>query len=441
MKQLTIILFFCSSLFLKSGSWELVDNDSRSISYLSIQCYDDFNCVAIGNRGLLTPLVKKTSDGGKTWQTVLIDSIPVIVNDKYTNPHEARCLSFPGPKTCIVGCDSSYYWISNDNANTWEKKKVSSYSKNNIISIEMLNEQFGGMTDYLNFYLTFDGGENWTRTNIVYPDSNQYLRGIYYISIPDSNVIYLIARSNLFFQNVIKSCDRGLTWSLLTNIGFEISSITFIDSLVGFSTGHYKVASMTIPDVIFKTTDGGKSWLKKLDSLTPDYDYGLTKIVWKNKFMLAIGEYNHYWYSYDLGETWQREMSVKDIDLGDYLFDICLPSENVAFAVMNMQSHIYKNQSVNSVKITNTSDDFCRLRKNILNLNEEPILELMSESETGTEIYILNSAGQIINSQHLSLQENTSYSLKFTDNYFSSGVYFVLVQNGNRQQLLKLIIL
>jgi hypothetical protein len=152
MKFLIILSMFISfSVSLHSqGKWRMIDKlNYGSFKYRSIDCYDSLNCVAVGNENWTFPLVRLTSDGGKTWHTVLHDTIRRDEDGKVIWwPKQALDIAYPDSNLIFVLCDFGIYWYSTTKGKSWvgpvDTKKRQMYQN----WCSFYNSKFGGyLTD------------------------------------------------------------------------------------------------------------------------------------------------------------------------------------------------------------------------------------------------------------------------------------------------------
>lgn len=100
---------------------------------------------------------------------------------------------------------------------------------------------------------TEDGGENW-RVVFKFDESKGGFSGDGKIHFLDQNTGLICIRGRLF-----KTIDRGESWFCL-NDSLPLSSVSFINENIGWAVGGYLggVGSKSV----FKTIDGGKTWLE-----------------------------------------------------------------------------------------------------------------------------------------------------------------------------------
>ncbi|MDP2364285.1 MAG: hypothetical protein Q8M94_11030, partial [Ignavibacteria bacterium] len=206
--------------------WELLDssyilmnhsNVGSQLRYWAVDCADSLNCIAIGNLQMQLPFAKGTTDGGKTWTTVLTDTN--INGTDYYFPKRLCDVSYIDTNLCIIVADSGYYWRSTDRCRTWTKSKYNAnYSKKLAFEyrISMFDNLRGGIaTPLKDFLLTTDGGMTWYIPTINLSDS-LLPTGSQDIQIVDEKTVVALAYNQTFKDYIIRSDDFGLNWNAYT---------------------------------------------------------------------------------------------------------------------------------------------------------------------------------------------------------------------------------
>ncbi len=114
----------------------------------------------------------------------------------------------------------------------------------NFFDVQFVNESVGFVSGNLGTFLkTTDNGLTWININ------NTGDLHTFKFHFPSETVGYALGNNSLF-----KTVDQGTTWTSLPNINtFDKKNIFFINETTGFFLAAY--------GVIFKTTDGGISWI------------------------------------------------------------------------------------------------------------------------------------------------------------------------------------
>lgn len=184
--------------------------------------------------------VIRTTNGGITWQQVLID----------TNLRVGDFYFFDSNTGFVVGGSYStvgrIFKTTNGGIN-WVN--VTPNSINSFLwNIEFLNPLTGYIGGAYGVYKSTDGGFNW---NKILGQSNFLNFSFSRISFPDFNTGYYLADSG----KVHKTINGGTNWQLVRSGGDSLFfDIKFLNTNTGFITGE--------AGRLFKTTNGGAAWVK-----------------------------------------------------------------------------------------------------------------------------------------------------------------------------------
>jgi len=169
-------------------------------------------------------------------------------------------------------------------------------------------------------YKSTDGGKTWT--NMGLKDTRHVSRIL--ISRGDANVVYVAAMGHLWGPNaergVYKTIDGGKTWNkvlyLNENTGVCDLEIDPANSQILYAAAYehrrlpYKMISGGPGSGIYKSTDGGQTWVKLTEGLPsgPMGRIGLAVARSKPGVVYALIEHQDpgLWRSEDYGQTWKR---------------------------------------------------------------------------------------------------------------------------------------
>lgn len=160
---------------------------------------------------------------------------------------------------------------------------------------------------------TSDGGQNWTRVPpanvpLPYQGENGGLANLggSSLAVLNDSIAYF-GGGNYDTVRLFRTKDRGNTWAVyntplsVNGSVHGISSIAFMDSLIGFA-GSVDFITKNKKTLI-KTFDGGKSW-QPVDSFPP-LDISTISFVPGNDSVVYVSSYQGTALSTDQGKTWK----------------------------------------------------------------------------------------------------------------------------------------
>ncbi len=190
-----------------------------------------------------------TTDGGQTW-----------TSSTFVDPKGA-------PVYCIdaLNADTAYVVTSEifkttNRGNTWVKQ-ITTFATGFANCIHFFDSNNGVATGdpnggYFEIYTTTNGGDNWVRvpsSNIPAPLAGEM--GIVSSFSAYNNTFWFATSGAANEQRIIRSTDRGYTWTLLTSFSIPnlaTPTIEFRDSQHGIFVGNGYL--------IFRTSNGGSTW-------------------------------------------------------------------------------------------------------------------------------------------------------------------------------------
>lgn len=203
-------------------------------------------------------------------------------------------------------------WFSRDTGKTWTKTALSKLSVVNntpisrIQNISFLDRFSGIVCAESGVFKTLDGGTTWTRANFP----GYTLAGFY---LSTQNIISFKDKSNSV------STDGGLSWEKSTFPRAILAMFKVAKDGTVYGLGIRENPPFKASDFIFKSTDGGRTWLPQstspldttgsTDSYSLDIDscdskrlYVANEDFWSP--LPFINEISEIFYSSDLGATW-----------------------------------------------------------------------------------------------------------------------------------------
>lgn len=355
-------------------NWSVISPSPASIAdFYSIDMIDDNTGFICGSRSA----VYKTTNGGTSWDSLMISNIPagsLLIEVDFVNAQTGWVFS-----RYLTGYDSTIYKTTNGGVN-WFKQKLNTPtgSSNSIYSACMLDENNGWCLNYKpRPWKTTNGGLNWDSTKL----GDNYLAGsLYDIKMLNAMTGYCVGANN----RVYKTTDGGATPWLSTGY----SSTTVITNYACEVWNPLECAVMGTYGTVYYTSNGGLSWVNK-----------------------NIGA------------------SINDI-YGSYL-----TADGKLYATSLLESNIFKNENMFTVGIKVTSNSLperFELEQNYPN----PF-----NAMTNIKFRILNTGTVRINVYDITGKEAAilvnekldpgSYEVRFDGTNFASGVYFYRLSAGN----------
>ena len=269
MRKLFLIIAFIilsCNLYSQEAEWKVVDSliyyheeDQKyqtACRYFDIDCLDSNNCIAAPAMNLVWPWLRHTSDGGKTWETVY----------KEFEDNRIFSVDYVSENLCIASGEWGNYKISFDNCKSWERKKLETERNFNLMKVDFANENYGAMVTFYEYFVTNDGGKTWENRILI--RNQEQIKRMNDISIPEEGAIrILFDNKEAEIDSIAVSNDDGQSWNFYTvnPSGRYLKGIRFLNKEIGWAYGAVQISQIGLyKDVIFKTTDGGKTWKEQL---------------------------------------------------------------------------------------------------------------------------------------------------------------------------------
>jgi photosystem II stability/assembly factor-like uncharacterized protein/alpha-tubulin suppressor-like RCC1 family protein len=318
--------------------WELQNPLPTSNTLNDIVFLDTLVGYAVGGGGTII----KTTDGGETWLNLLRNPDFDLVDAEFINKdtgfvvgHKNYGVSGVILRTTNGGLSFSTNSpeYSDDLGDLWS---VGFQMHSACILNDSTWYAAGGPSTKI--YKTTDYGSTWV-------DQNPNLNSAYHIrkiiAMPDSLNVTAVSEENyeIYFydsdygwrfgtEGKARTTDGGENWESLSNTTGIKEVLYFSSSSIGYAYNSGGGISS-----IFKTTNGGLSWVEQVDSIK-----GSKIVAYDENTLYAIGSTGYIAKSTNFGEDW-TELSYKATD--KYLMDIEGLSRDVAW-VVGSQGEIVK---------------------------------------------------------------------------------------------------
>lgn len=254
-----------------------------------------------GDRGMIL----HTIDGGNNWR---------IQNSGTTNI--LRDIEFVSLRTGWAVGDNGTILYTENGGRSWKQKETDVTARlEEVVFIDDNTGWISGRNPYT-ILKTTDGGQNWT--NISSGDWRS-VRKLRFIDKENGLAIGDAAEMFSTTEGIVSTTDGGATWTVNQEIfTFFISDIIFKDPDTGlfisasYGVTNYEDGSYDVGwhDLVYKTTDGGKSWAQIYRNLGNYMMFGNIFIL-ENNNLLVVG----IWAivsSNDGGNTWTTQFQEYD---------------------------------------------------------------------------------------------------------------------------------
>ena len=442
-----IILFNSLPLFSYPPGWEKVDVRpwKPSSYYLRIECADKDNCFIWANlHGSGGYFIRRTTDGGASWDNVYQDSSYIISGSDYRIVPELNDMSYPNEKLFIAVGDSGLVLRTTDKGETWENFRLD--SNVSLFKLRMLNEYYGIMMSgeyprpitVTHFLETSDGGETWKEMNYVDDDRINFVD----VSLINRNQIAAIIwhreseewkdakKKFLMVYNNWEYCDT-------LDISQLCRDFDFVDEKQGWIAGGYYSINDPTPDnytqEIYYTSDGGKNWIEQRNR-PYENDKGFTISgldMYDEKFGIAESNQAMLLITTDGGKNWQENQLLPHKSNIIAVYDICAASPTTAYAILEGDTVYKYTREISDVNENN----------NMTNLHPNPAtsqitLSLGEEFISEPEIDIIDYLGNAIKPEY----EINGSEITINTSTLPPGVYFLRIRSGGQVETKKFVV-
>lgn len=419
-----LIAFLFVSLNLIS-QWEVKYVDEANFETLNkIEFYNDSLGFSMGTMGLIL----KSENLGENWTKIPSDIEGDIIDFAFISEQKLLCLS-----SFIDGQDKrSIISKSIDNGTTWDNVFT---SQDCLFSIQSTQNAIF-VSGYNLIYKSIDEGNTW---NSVYDlRSDDFIFGEIQKTVMINDEIGYAAGGawtadfSNFLGVLIKTVDGGNSWKKIKEFDSTwFYEMHFWDTETGYISNNYKT---------LKTEDGGIKW-DTLENLYGAVDFATpspNKIITVNRpeaynsaanlTVFAINE------SHDAGDTW-----IGNYMNGAHLESVYFNSDSVGF-VAGDYSLIMKTETCGGeivgnypwqLFISSTID----LNHSLLEFHPNPVddkIMLNIENPKKWQFRIISNLGGTVNTGKLDSNEINLNSIP-------KGIYYLILENGRKRKIGKLI--
>lgn len=263
--------------------------------------------------------IYKTTDGGESWTEII------------SPPDAAYSIQFLDEQIGFIAGDHGAMHKTLDGGNTWDWIGFDGRKGGNTLnSVMFLNQNEGFATGYKGRIIrTKDGGRSWEDYSTIYGTISQ-------MNFTSAEVGFLRVGNEIF-----NSLDNGESW---LSLGAPLpdkktGQFDFINDTIGFAIVGGSVGTSGNSGSVYKTTNGGISWVKAHESfeLITENLYCIDFIDESLGFVSGGFNQDKVLKTTDGGQTWSQ---VESVSFGQIQF--LNKYEGYARNVGNLYNRIYK---------------------------------------------------------------------------------------------------
>lgn len=439
-KIITIIIFVLAFGKMQAQTqWNIVptpnDTISTHYSYL-LNVIDSLNVILTPRYTFDSSNIIKTTDGGQTWNSYIIDST------MYTILHEVE---FIDKKTGYIAGGTDYGdWrilLKTENGGqTWKQINTDffpTFFPTQISEISFITDQIGfiARNGENKVYRTTNGGINFTALTLSQLTNGTYtnLTEMRFISPYVGFMIRMLTDDYInSTSEILKTNDGGNTWNVINSMNWQNidlwnkkDKIQFVNNLQGFA--------ITGTGVLLTTQDIGNTWTElNLPLATPPP----TDFYFINNACGYIALAGNIYRTDDAGQSWSLQTIENnlngvnyiqfDMDKGYALNDELLSNNRTISSLLKT-----KQQPATALSSKEFIDD------NTFNIYPNPAHNLINIQNSSNNninfIHLMDTSGKIIKTYKDDLEHLDVSSV-------SSGNYLLFIQTSKQKIVKKVII-
>jgi photosystem II stability/assembly factor-like uncharacterized protein len=322
-KMILLCLFLLPCFAFSQGfphvySWNLKTTACDSGSRPGCFVYDDSMIIVTsmstyykGSELVMFSSIEKSTDMGATWNELYRNSSDTLpINTKISTFNSVSCFT---KDWYWVHGDTNIVYETKDGGKNWELKHLYDTSGNNVYIYDYSSSQnmiLGGNSIIL-FRVDKLTGDI---TRLINLRKNTTLSTDYWINEFDSvgdSTIYIVARPETGLYDptgwLIKSTDAGQSWNM-TSLPDSTRRVYFYNDSIGWLSKWRSpfFTSPDHPDAIYKTTNGGITWIAQRDLYNTVNSNNIDFFFWNENEGIAFG-LNRYLTTVNGGATWEED--------------------------------------------------------------------------------------------------------------------------------------
>jgi hypothetical protein len=263
---------------------------------LEIKYFGNGNCLATAGYSETSLNLLKSSDYGLTWE-VYNEDWDYDLKKPVPNPFEVTASSIINENAIFVAFTDDAavkrYYSDPKKQDTFRI----SFKEDIIRNIKMKDEKFGVLTNKSEVFITKDGWKSYDTTSLgilVYDVNIQNNGYITFLSQYNDSSVFVISKNrgkNWEFNFIDNNCIPRKQSFVNDSVGWVLS-----DRMSGIGVTEFHL--------IHKTTDGGHTWKKQLDTFNFNF-FSATDIKFKDEnFGIAFGQNKMIYETSDGGHHW-----------------------------------------------------------------------------------------------------------------------------------------
>ncbi len=393
--------------------------------FAELSCIDSNNCFAFVN-SVFHNTIYKSSDQGNSWSKFSTFNRSQPIYDSIITSY--RCLAYDSLNLYLNFIDGAVIEKSSDAGKTFKRVFFEELYKLNSVerlyALTMFTNNIGAGITRTHLIYTHD---NWeTYTLVPRPDSIFSGDPIFFVDSNNIAVLKFIANSDVFMNYNIPNDE----WSEY-NVGEplpkgdmnrSLTDIYFVNDTIIYACGHQFIGVNSFSkDLIWKSTDRGKTWRKLMDQLN-DPGFGMRRIAFRNEnHGIAVGNWGKIFETTDGGESWfQYPVEKELVQIGT---EIAWAGSYPIYSADVIG--IFRLETVTDVEELSSDEKF-RVFQSGKNLE----IAINDESHSSYSFSLYNSSGQSLMTRGI----KSSFGFVFEPVELidlTSGVYYYTISKNN----------